>query len=107
VRDARKTAEATKELGALIANEPTEVPGGDMVFTGVDRQGARFAAHSKARVAPPPTPAKRAKPTKTTTKATKITTKGTKKSKGARVAKKAGKKAAPKKKAARKPSRRR
>ena len=27
-----------------------EVPGGDWVFTGVDRQGAMFAAHSKKRV---------------------------------------------------------
>jgi predicted enzyme related to lactoylglutathione lyase len=51
VRDARKTAETTKELGAMIANEPNEVPGGDMVFTGVDLQGAMFAAHSKKRVA--------------------------------------------------------
>jgi predicted enzyme related to lactoylglutathione lyase len=100
VRDARRTAEATKELGALIAHEPTEVPGGDMVFTGVDRQGAMFAAHSKKRVAPPPVPAKRVKTTKTATKATK-------KSKPAKVAKKGTKKAAPKKKAARKPSRRR
>jgi len=103
VRDARKTAEATKELGALIAHEPTEVPGGDMVFTGVDRQGAMFAAHSKKREAPPPAPAKRAKvTTKATKKATKVT-KVTKKSKAPKITKKA----APKKNAARKPSRRR
>jgi predicted enzyme related to lactoylglutathione lyase len=117
VRDARRTAEATKELGGLIAHEPTEVPGGDMVFTGVDRQGAMFAAHSKKRVAPPPSPAKRVKATKTATKATKNSTKATKnstkaakKSKAANATKKStkrAKKAAPKKKAASKPSRRR
>ena len=103
VRDARRTAEATKELGALIAHEPTEVPGGDMVFTGVDRQGAMFAAHSKRREPPAPAPAKRAKATKIATKATKVT----KKSKAAKITKKGAKKAAPKKKAAGKPSRRR
>jgi hypothetical protein len=102
VRDARKTAEATKELGALIAHGPMEVPGGDMVFTGVDRQGAMFAAQSKRRVAPAPAPAKRAKATKTATKVTKVT-----KKKAAKITKKSAKRAAPKKKAARKPSRRR
>ncbi len=108
VRDVRKTAEVTKELGALIAHEPKEVPGGDMVFTGVDRQGAMFAAQSKKRVAPPPAPAKRAKATKTATKATNTT--NTKKSKTPKITKKGAKgtkTATPKKKAARKPSRRR
>ena len=103
VRDARKTAEVTKGLGALIAHEPTEVPGGDMVFTGVDRQGAMFAAHSKKREAPAPASTKRAKATKIATKVTKVT----KTSKTSTIAKKAVKKAAPTKKAARKPSRRR
>jgi hypothetical protein len=47
---------------------PTEVPGGDWVFTGIDRQGAMFAVHSK----------KRATPTATTkdTKSTKSTKNG-------------------------------
>jgi len=103
VRDARKTAEVTKGLGALIAHEPTEVPGGDMVFTGVDRQGAMFAAQSKKREAPAPASTKRAKATKIATKVTKVT----KTSKTSTIAKKAVKKAAPTKKAARKPSRRR
>jgi hypothetical protein len=53
VADARRTAELAKSLGATIANGPTEVPGGDWVFTGIDTRGAMFAAHSKKRVATP------------------------------------------------------
>ena len=53
------------------------MPGGDWVFTGVDRQGAMFAAQSKKRVAPPPDREAR-EVTKTATKATN--TKNTKKS---------------------------
>jgi predicted enzyme related to lactoylglutathione lyase len=49
VADARRTAEAAKEMGATIAHGPSEVPGGDWVFTGVDRHGAMFGAHSKKR----------------------------------------------------------
>lgn len=52
VADARRTAETAKEFGATIVQGPIEVPGGDWVFTGVDRAGAMFAAHSKKRVAP-------------------------------------------------------
>ena len=52
VADARRTAEIAKEHGATITQGPMEVPGGDWVFTGLDRQGAVFAAHSKKRVAP-------------------------------------------------------
>ena len=47
-RDARPTS--AKELGATIAHGPSEVPGGDWVFTGIDPQGAMFAAHSKKRM---------------------------------------------------------
>ena len=50
VADARRTAETAKELGATIAHGPSEVPGGDWVFTGVDRHGAMFGAQSKKRV---------------------------------------------------------
>ena len=53
VADARRTAEIAKELGATIVHGPSEVPGGDWVFTGVDQQGAMFAAHSKKRVIAP------------------------------------------------------
>ena len=52
LRDAKRAAETAKELGATIAHGPEEVPGGDWVFTGIDRQGAVFAVHSKKRVAP-------------------------------------------------------
>jgi predicted enzyme related to lactoylglutathione lyase len=52
VADARRTAELAKTLGATIAHEPSEVPGGDWVFTGIDTRGAMFAAHSKKRAAP-------------------------------------------------------
>ena len=50
VADARRTAETAKSLGATIAHGPIEVPGGDWVFTGLDRHGAMFAAQSKKRV---------------------------------------------------------
>jgi uncharacterized protein len=53
VADARRTAEHAKQFGATIVQGPMEVPGGDWVFTGIDRQGAMFAAHSKKRVAAP------------------------------------------------------
>jgi predicted enzyme related to lactoylglutathione lyase len=104
VRDARKTAEATRELGAIVAKEPTEVPGGDMVFTGVDLQGAMFAAHSKKRVAPVATK------TRSSEAVTKTRRQEAKKKTTARpakkTAKKAGKPKASKKKPAKKKSRR-
>ena len=61
VRDARRLADTAQELGATIAQGPMEVPGGDWIFTGVDRQGAVFAVHSKKRMAPVPQPAKPAR----------------------------------------------
>ena len=78
VADARRTAEISKQLGATIVHEPSEVPGGDWVFTGVDRQGATFAAHSKKRVSTKELTA--TKPAKETKKvATKKAVKDTKK----------------------------
>jgi hypothetical protein len=68
VREARKIAGTAKALGAQIVHGPMEVPGGDWIFTGVDRQGAFFAAHSKAR-RPPVT----ADTSESTTKGTKAT----------------------------------
>jgi predicted enzyme related to lactoylglutathione lyase len=62
VRDVRKTAEVAASLGATIVQAPMEVPGGDMVFSGIDRDGAMFAAHARKRVAPPPKPVKAARP---------------------------------------------
>jgi predicted enzyme related to lactoylglutathione lyase len=46
VPDAKKTAATIKELGAMIANGPMEVPGGDWIVVGADLQGAMFAVHS-------------------------------------------------------------
>ncbi len=97
VADARRTADAAKELGATIAHGPSEVPGGDWVFTGVDRDGAMFGAHSKKRVITKDAPVVKstkktaAKSTKKTstkkaTKNTKKATNGTKKSKPGRSA---------------------
>ena len=74
VADARRTAEIAKELGATIAQGPSEVPGGDWVFTGVDRQGAMFAAHSKKRVVTAkPAPAPKVAAKATATKSAKTT----------------------------------
>ena len=70
VRDARRTSESAKGLGATIAHGPVEVPGGDWVFTGVDPQGAMFAAHSVTKVtkkADAPKTTKKKTTTKTTT----------------------------------------
>jgi predicted enzyme related to lactoylglutathione lyase len=78
VRDARRTSESAKTLGATIALGPMEVPGGDWVFTGVDPQGAMFAAHSFAKRVTKNTHAD--KFTKKATKAAMKTTKATKKS---------------------------
>ena len=82
VADARRTAETAKELGATIAHGPSEVPGGDWVFTGVDRHGAMFGAQSKKRVV-----TKDMTITKSTKKiTTKKATKDTKKAKPVRSA---------------------
>ena len=80
VADARRTAETAKDLGATIVRPPTEVPGGDWVFTGLDRQGAVFAAHSKKRVAPPVT----ATAKKTSASVTKSAARRSQKTSGAR-----------------------
>ena len=72
VADARRTAEIAKELGATIAHGPSEVPGGDWVFTGVDRQGAMFAAHSKKRVVVPKATVATKISARTTTKSIKV-----------------------------------
>jgi len=97
VADARRTAESAKENGATIAHGPSEVPGGDWVFTGIDPQGAMFAVHSKKRVAAPVTSKKEA--AKTETKRNGTTKTKDRKAKGARPA--AEKAAVAKKKPAR------
>ena len=77
VADARRTADAAKAAGATIAHGPAEVPGGDWVFTGMDTQGAMFAAHSKKRAAAATKVAKG-----TTKKTTTKKTQGTKRRSG-------------------------
>jgi hypothetical protein len=47
VPDSKKAAETIKQNGGTILNGPMEVPGGDWIVTGLDRQGALFAVHSK------------------------------------------------------------
>ncbi|HKY22768.1 MAG TPA: VOC family protein [Vicinamibacterales bacterium] len=78
VRDARRSADVAKELGANVVHGPMEVPGGDWIFTGVDHQGAFFATHSKKRAT---TTTKNTKTTTKNTKNTKTTTKNTKSTK--------------------------
>ena len=113
VRDARRTAETAKDLGAAIVHGPAEVPGGDWVFTGVDRQGAFFATHSTKRgAAAPASPARPTKPAKGAKKKTTKTTKRTKKkttktTKVTKSTKKGRKRTAAKKKSTKKPARRR
>jgi hypothetical protein len=46
VADARKAAETIKKLGGRVLNGPMEVPGGDLIVQGLDRQGGAFAVHS-------------------------------------------------------------
>lgn len=81
VADARRTAELANENRATIVHGPSEVPGGDWVFTGIDPQGAMFAAHSKKRVAAAAKKVitKRETTKKKTTKKTGASTKGKKK----------------------------
>jgi predicted enzyme related to lactoylglutathione lyase len=49
VDDINRTAEATKANGGQILHGPVEVPGGDLIFMGVDPQGAAFAVHAKGK----------------------------------------------------------
>jgi hypothetical protein len=84
VADARRTAEIAKEIGAMIANGPMEVTGGDWVFTGIDPQNAMFAAHSKKKVATKDTKVAAANAKRTTKEVT--TKKETAKKKGTKKA---------------------
>ncbi len=45
VEDVRKGVEKVKELGGKVLNGPMEVPGGDLIATCMDPQGAAFAIH--------------------------------------------------------------
>ena len=46
VRDAKRAAEIIKQSGGTVINGPMEVPGGDWIVAGLDRQGAMFAVHA-------------------------------------------------------------
>ena len=64
IPDAKKSAATIKSLGATVINGPMEVPGGDMIVTGLDLQGVPFAVHSVKAKAAASTPAKKKKPAK-------------------------------------------
>jgi uncharacterized protein len=51
VRDSKAAADTIARLGGTVINGPMEVPGGDWIVAGLDRQGASFAVHSKGAVA--------------------------------------------------------
>src|SRR5262249_51576762 len=51
VDDSKKTAARVAPLGGRIINGPNEVPGGDWIAQGLDREGGIFAVHSAAQAA--------------------------------------------------------
>jgi uncharacterized protein len=46
VRDAKRTAETIKQAGGTVVMGPMEVPDGEWIVVGVDRQGASLGMHS-------------------------------------------------------------
>jgi uncharacterized protein len=67
VRDARRTNDLIKQAGGTVLTGPMEVPGGDWIVVGLDRQGATFAVHSRKPIAAvkatrPAAPARKARP---------------------------------------------
>jgi len=110
VADAKAATEKARSLGAQILHGPADVPGGGLITTGIDPQGAAFALHQSGPAAAPSraaaSPKPRSKPKakagtkKRATKPTKKATKATKKKKAApkkKPVKKATRKAGPKK----------
>lgn len=88
VRDSKRAAETIKQHGGTIVNGPMEVPGGDWIVAGLDRQGAMFAVHSRkpaGAASPKPAVAKPARPTRPTSP-TQTRAAAAKKSKRARKA---------------------
>jgi predicted enzyme related to lactoylglutathione lyase len=51
VPDTNQAVERVKRAGGKVLNGPMEVPGGDLIATGVDPQGSAFAVHSLKPVA--------------------------------------------------------
>jgi predicted enzyme related to lactoylglutathione lyase len=62
VPDSKRAAETIKKLGGTIMNGPMEVPGGGVIVTAVDPQGAAFSVFSKAPAKPAPTKPAATKP---------------------------------------------
>ncbi len=70
VRDARRTTDTIKQAGGTVLTGPMEVPGGEWIVVGLDRQGATFAVHSRKPEKPaaavkalrPAAPARKARP---------------------------------------------
>lgn len=95
VRDAKRAAEIIKQSGGTVINGPMEVPGGDWIVAGLDRQGAMFAVHAikPAAAAKPAPAAKPAGKSKPTPKRTAKKSKPAKKSKKSKPAKRSAKKA--------------
>jgi len=95
VADARPATATAKKNGAQILHGPAQVPGGGWITMGIDPQGAPFAIHSTAQVAPTKKKAAGPKRKAASKPKSKATTKA--KSKSTKKAKKkvARKKAAP------------
>jgi predicted enzyme related to lactoylglutathione lyase len=51
VPDANQAVERVKRAGGKVLNGPMEVPGGDLIATGLDPQGGSFAVHAVKPVA--------------------------------------------------------
>jgi predicted enzyme related to lactoylglutathione lyase len=63
VKDVHQAAKKVKSAGGKVTNGPMEVPGGDWIVQGVDKQGAVFAVHTLAAdVKKPAAPAAAAAP---------------------------------------------
>ena len=89
VPDSKKAGKTIGALGATIVNGPMEVPGGDWIVAGIDRQGAAFAVHS-LKPARPSTGARKAASKSPASRARAAASKK-------RTAKKVAKKAPPRK----------
>jgi predicted enzyme related to lactoylglutathione lyase len=100
VADAKQAAAAINKLGGHVVSGPMEVPGGNWIAQGVDRQGVMFAVHSLKPAARKPAARKKAAAKKKT--AGRKATAAQKKAAPKRRA--AAEKAAPKRRAAAKKS---
>ena len=114
VRDVKRTAEVIRQSGGTVVMGPMEVPGGEWVVAGLDRQGAALGFHAPQPVAAakPALTTKVAQAAKRVVKRAAKKLRAVKKSVKARKSlkakpKKSGKKAKPARKTARKVKKRR